>query len=501
MQKNIIIGRNLLETLSSALYEDPIILFREYVQNSLDAYNDATQNRGFPELSDFAVRIEIKKESKSIIIRDNGYGIPTSEEFEKEMLSFGDSPKVNRTQFIGFRGIGRMAALPFCKRLVFRNKPANAAEINICEWQGSHYRDLLHDDSTSGEDFEHTVRRIANLYSEKCTVDDTHYFEVQIFEYGMEVEDVLENPSFKQAIKKLLPIKYSPEFTAGKLIIERYKQFMNEDMSDHMCSVYLDGEELLKGYTDKNNKLESGIMFWEIREASTEKGKLGDKVGLLWFTFNKKIQASGIKDDPYYGILVRSKNVLMGNNDTFADLCFSSREYVATYSELTATLRGVYGELLVNSPNLKDNARREWFRTDEASIYLKYVIVDFMRRLYKYRYAASAFYRIKNEDKAEQKREVLKERLVELVDIANNRINVGEFCKGDVEEAKQLSEQIVSIDDGTDYALEDMPRQSQTKRKNYNALMNVIEDFFKKEKMYDIFLKLRAYIKKHHDQD
>ena len=64
MQKNIIIGRNLLETLSSALYEDPIILFREYVQNSLDAYNDATQNRDYPELPDFAVRIEINKDKR-----------------------------------------------------------------------------------------------------------------------------------------------------------------------------------------------------------------------------------------------------------------------------------------------------------------------------------------------------------------------------------------------------------------------------------------------------
>ena len=30
------VSLRLLETLTSALYEDPIILFREYVQNSLD---------------------------------------------------------------------------------------------------------------------------------------------------------------------------------------------------------------------------------------------------------------------------------------------------------------------------------------------------------------------------------------------------------------------------------------------------------------------------------
>jgi hypothetical protein len=36
------------------------------------------------------------------------------------------------------------------------------------------------------------------------------------------------------------------------------------------------------------------------------------------------------------------KNVLMGSNDTFADLCEDSSEHVASYSQLAATLRGVW---------------------------------------------------------------------------------------------------------------------------------------------------------------
>ena len=33
-------GIRLLETLTSALYEDPIVLFREYVQNAVDSFNN-----------------------------------------------------------------------------------------------------------------------------------------------------------------------------------------------------------------------------------------------------------------------------------------------------------------------------------------------------------------------------------------------------------------------------------------------------------------------------
>ena len=50
------------------------------------------------------------------------------------------------------------------------------------------------------------------------------------------------------------------------------------------------------------------------------------------------------------------------------------------------------------------------------------------------------------------------------------------------------------------YSSEDMPRQAQTKRKIYDEIMGVIEEFFEKEKAYDMFLKLRAYIKKHFNE-
>jgi HSP90 family molecular chaperone len=45
----------LLETLTFALYEDPIILFREYVQNSLDAYNNEVNNDKAKVMDDFFV--------------------------------------------------------------------------------------------------------------------------------------------------------------------------------------------------------------------------------------------------------------------------------------------------------------------------------------------------------------------------------------------------------------------------------------------------------------
>ena len=70
-------GIRLLETHTSALYEDPIVFFREYVQNSADAY---IRNR----VDDFRIDITIDKETRSIIFKDNGTGI-SFDKFDKKM--------------------------------------------------------------------------------------------------------------------------------------------------------------------------------------------------------------------------------------------------------------------------------------------------------------------------------------------------------------------------------------------------------------------------------
>ena len=71
-----VIGPQLLESITSSLYEDPIIIFREYVQNSVDAYNREIDTDKSKEFEDFRVDIKIDKRRRNIKILDNGYGIP-----------------------------------------------------------------------------------------------------------------------------------------------------------------------------------------------------------------------------------------------------------------------------------------------------------------------------------------------------------------------------------------------------------------------------------------
>ena len=74
------------------------------------------------------------------------------------------------------------------------------------------------------------------------------------------------------------------------------------------------------------------------------------------------------------------------------------------------------------------------------------------------------------------------------------RIDVTSFYEADAPK-ENTDDNENSRENKYEYADEDIPRQSKTKKKTYEELMNVIKEFFEKEKKYDLFLKLRAYIK------
>jgi len=483
MNGTIIVGRSVLETITVALYENPIILFREYVQNSLDARNRAI-NDGKAQIKDLHVTLDVDKQARRIVIKDNGYGIDSYKAFENRMLSIGSSHKESdRTKYIGFRGIGRISGLPFCDKLIFRNKQANSNTIHECIWDGDKYRKELSDPTTDG-DLETIITHIVTV-SEKAADDrdkGKQYFEVILENYTDDIKDMLADDNFKVKLTRMLPLEYSKKFSRARDIEKQYKTFMGEgeDLRTFMIPVKYQGENLVKGYDD-SFILESDIVFWEVRGKKKKDGALGDKMGLLWFTFESHLTSS-IKNE-YYGILTRSKNVLMRGDDTFAQVADENQVYVTTFREMAQMLRGVYGELLINAQHLSDNSRRDWFLPDEHSRALNYVITDYMRRLHQYRYCASRYFR-KNATKT---KEELKHALDELVDLKAHNIDFSKFAwKEETTEKKEPS--------AKSFSEQDIPHQSLGMKKSYDLLMMVIETYFKSIKKSDEFLRLRAYI-------
>src|SRR5262245_29882441 len=115
IKEGVVVGKDILELLSSSMYVDPMTIYREYVQNSADAI-DAARGSGLLTPSDKAVvEIFMDPTFRSIRIRDNGTGLdPTN--FSRRLTSFGASQK-RGSRARGFRGVGRLAGLGYCREL------------------------------------------------------------------------------------------------------------------------------------------------------------------------------------------------------------------------------------------------------------------------------------------------------------------------------------------------------------------------------------------------
>lgn len=474
-----VIGPHLIETITSALYEDPIIIFREYVQNSVDAYNMAVDDDRSNVMDDFHVDISIDKKKRNISILDNGYGILYAE-FITKMTSIGASTKPKYKNLIGFRGIGRLSAMPSCKRLVFTNKPKGSGKLQYYSWNGDKFHDFLNQGKEP--DFKATIEAITNYREEQYSGDaNDHYFKVDIIGYKEVISELIDDTDFEERLRILLPLNYSPEFKHQDEIKTKYEEYMGQSLERFSFVVKLDNKILYKPYADKDI-LESGVVYWELKINSKKKEGLGERIGILWFSFNRKIERK--KDEPY-GIYVRSKNMLMGDRYSLATAIVRSKsDYVTTPRELSQMLNGVTGEMLIHSTRLNDNARRDWFQVDEESILLRHIIVDFMKRLHVYRYTASRFYRNrKDKDKYVKAYTDLtnfdSEKVISTINSIQNEITA------DKEDQEVL-----------EYANEDIPSYPITLKRFYERMINCIHLYYKSKGKLEEFIKLKAFIKK-----
>jgi hypothetical protein len=176
-------------------------------------------------------------------------------------------------------------------------------------------------------------------------------------------------------------------------------------------------------------------------------------------------------------------------------------DYLPSYRELTQTIQGVYGEMLIDSPQFNDNARRDWFKLEESSMILRDIIFEFLKRLHIYRTTASKAFRETKDENTTKNREKLRESLVGLAYAPDAKIFIDKFYKdkrrADKEkEEKEFQKKENEKKNKLDYADEDVPFLDFPLQKLYNKIIILLRDFFSKNENLEIFIRARTFIKK-----
>jgi len=342
----IVIGKHTLESLTSGMYSDPFVIYREYIQNSVDSIDKAYQNSLLiPGQEQIIVNLQPSEGIISIV--DNGLGIK-SQCAEHELMSIGNSKK-NVSTDRGFRGIGRLAALSFCRELIFETSYIGediGTKIIINAQQLSDLLSITNHDSMPIEDVLNSICTCSII---KANTSD-HYFSVTM--RGVDNSSPLLNYNLvKDYLEQVAPVPYNPNiFTWGAEIRARLNQY---GYMIPQYNIYLrygvEKVRIFKPYkdaflVDKTRDINDNIVDIEIVELRNDKNLMA----VSWVAHSNYIGT--IVDKSIKGLRIRKGNMLIGDGQTLNTVFKDAR-----FNGWTL------GEVFVLAPDLLPNARRDHF--------------------------------------------------------------------------------------------------------------------------------------------
>jgi len=311
IEENIFIGKDILELLSSSMYVNPLTIYREYLQNTMDSLEVSEINP-----KDYRVDLSIDRGSRKVSIKDNGDGIPSGL-FLKRMLSLGDSSK-RGTEQRGFRGVGRLSGLGYCRQLKFISTHKNE-KIEL-KWDCIKLRQLLKDISKKS----HLSEVIKDCVSwESSKVKEVNSFEVELNGVVRLSRDLLVNiPLIKDYLSCVAPVPFSPEFEKADILHDILK-----DVKLGNLKIYLNDEEdtIYRPHNQRiqvSEQIEDYITEIEPIEIKSQAGSNIAAVGWIMHTqYKGAIQRSSL----VRGLRTRVGNIQVGEENILEDIFVEKR--------------------------------------------------------------------------------------------------------------------------------------------------------------------------------
>jgi len=207
-EQPLVVGKDILELLSTSMYVDPMCMYREYVQNSADGIDSAraaglTQGPGL-------VEIRIDQMKRTVFLRDDGVGLG-KDQFVSQLTALGSSKK-RGTRARGFRGVGRLAGLAFCQELIFRSRQDGEATVHELRWDSREVRNLLRSAENSS-DLRDIVARTITTREVPGRNWPQRFFEVELRGVVRHRDDrLLNEQAVAQYLGQVSPVPFSPDF-------------------------------------------------------------------------------------------------------------------------------------------------------------------------------------------------------------------------------------------------------------------------------------------------
>ncbi len=338
------IGKDVIESLTLGMYEDPRVVYREYIQNAADQIDIAIEKDIFPNRESGKIEIEICQSEKSISIHDNATGVPKSKVLQA-LKSIAQGIK-NREKHKGFRGIGRLGGLAYCDKLIFETSYHGESTKSILTWDAKKLKHIIND-RYSNEEASSVIDTITDL---QIIDEETNkrYFIVKMQNVSNKI--LLNKKSILNYLEMVAPVPYSKSFLFKDKIYEFAKN-IGQNIDEY--NIYLNHNQLFKSYTTRIYKGETNnkraIDDIHDLEFIKEMDSNNNLIYWGWYSisnFSKQIP----KVNYARGIRLRKANIQIGMDNVLVKLF---KEQRGSYY--------FFGEIFAADTRLIPNARRDYF--------------------------------------------------------------------------------------------------------------------------------------------
>lgn len=332
-----LIGGDIWGLITAGMYDNPLAIYREYIQNAADALS-TVGNGSMGE-----VKINIDPSASSVSICDNGPGL-YKEAAVRALLPVARSQKRHGTDR-GFRGIGRLSGLAFAETVTFLTRARNGQPVTRVVWNGPKLRDRVRHHREN----DRVILECVDIETLPGLEYPASFFEVKVCGVGRHAAShILNRVAVRNYIAEVCPVPISSKFPYAS----RVNTLFEQDASPLALDIVLDdeGPPITRRYGDTirlSKDREDRFTDFEAIHVPSADGSGTDALG--WIAHSSYLGAIP-KETGIRGVRARVGNIQIGDESVFERL-FPEERFN----------RWCVGEIHILDSRIVPNGRRDYF--------------------------------------------------------------------------------------------------------------------------------------------
>lgn len=420
------IGKDQMRQYMGGLYENAMVVYREYLQNACDAVEQALQDGLIPNRRQANIAVTIDEYNKSITIEDVGIGI-AKENIGPYLVSVASSQKFGKG-LVGRHGIGRLNGANYCDQIVFETSYAGEPIKSTLIWDVKEAREICNND-----DLDWTVEQIIDKVThDSYSPEDVekHYCKVTLV--NVNNNSLLDVETVKSYVEQIVSVDYSTEFKdivrTPCLLKPENEEFKQRFDNLWVYQITVNNVPIQKTYASEyDDKVLGGMHLFILRDDKTQ-----EELGWGWYALNRRAeQFNGV---PFSFIRARHHNFQIGREDL-----------LNTYHKNSTAAAYVVGELHITHPNIQPTGTRDGIEGGPDRERLELALRKLFKKIYDLYNKASKF-----------RSDVVDKVGTLKTEIARQKLNLKE--ESDTEERKKIRGKIKEKEESLTSAMNALPK-------------------------------------------